>query len=123
MGNVEIVHWEDEKGESPVTDFYLTLPSKHQAWIAKRDTYFENYTFPELMATPYLEKIEGTDDLWELKYLGKGGRCYRMICIFCSQKLIGLVLFKGSGSGGKVTKHIALAESRALSWKVRNSKI
>ncbi len=118
---VEIEYWEDARGISPVADFIGDLPAKHQAWIAKRDEFFESMTMRQLMQTQFFEKAKGqSSPLWELKYSGSGGKNYRMLCIICKHSLIGLVIFQGSGSGGKLNKFSQKAIERGADWRRRN---
>jgi hypothetical protein len=119
--NVDIEYWESSAGECPIENFILNLPANHQTWIAKKDIFFEKMTVRQLMKTMSFEKAKGTrETLWELKYAGSKGMNYRMLCIIHKQSIIGLELFKGSGSGGMLRKYFEQAIHRAQDWKIRN---
>ena len=116
---VEIDHWRDVNGNSPVTYYFLGLSQKTQARIAKRDDYFEKYTVQDFIKLPDIESTKGTQGYWELKYRGKGEFNYRMIFIIWNKKVIGLELFHGSGSDGRLAKHMPVAIARANDLKTR----
>ena len=118
---LEIEHWEDVDGTCPIQDFLLSLPQKHQVWIAKKDAFFERMTFGQLLGTQYLQQVRGTKTpLLELRYAGSRAMNYRMLCIVWKRVLVGVVIFQGSGGGGKLNKHLKKALLLANDWKRRN---
>jgi hypothetical protein len=117
----EIEYWQNPQGNCPIEQFILKLPAKHQAWIAKKDVFFESMSVRELMRSSYFEKVSDTE-LWELKYSGSGGYNYRMLCIIWHRGIVALVMFQGSGSGGKLNKYITRAQANAEDWKNRHSQ-
>ena len=78
-------------------------------------------TLQEFVRTSYIEKVKGIKyQLWEVKYSGLGGKNYRMICFVWKKSLVGLLIFQGSGSGGKLSKFFKKAITLAEDWKFRN---
>lgn len=119
--HVEIEYWESSAGECPIENFILSLPADHQNRIIKKNDFFEKLTLQQLMKTTCFEKAKGASQaLWELKYPGSKGMNYRMLCIIHKQSVVGLDLFQGSGSGGKLRKHFDQAIQRADDWRKRN---
>ena len=51
--NVEIEYWEDNQGVSPVVNFIKNLPAEHQAWIVKKNEFFEGITMSDLMRSQF----------------------------------------------------------------------
>lgn len=113
--------WDDGKGNSPIEGFLAKLPAKSFNYIVKKREYFEKYTVQKLKNNrQFLEDIQGTDPkLWELKF--PSSPPYRAVCIVRENKIIILVMFKGSGSNSEVLKHTSKAFERAVEWDRRNS--
>ena len=77
-------------------------------------------TISSLLRTPYFRKAQGAKDtLWELQYPASHGMNYRAICLLWQQRVVVLVMFKGSGSGGKIRHYFQQAIERAEDWKRR----
>ncbi len=118
---VEIEYWEDVDGISPIVQFIRERPLEHQVRIKKRNDHFRNLTFQQLRNTPFFELATGAKHpLWELKYLASKGMNYRALCIIHKNILVVLVVFKGSGSGGRLQKYFPQAIQRAEEWKQRH---
>lgn len=119
---VDIEYWEDSRGFSAVTKFILEqIPTEDQARIAKKNNHFRSLTFQQLCKTPFFEPVKGAKyPLWELKYLASKSMNYRALCILHKSILVILLIFKGSGSEGKLQKHFPQAIQRAEDWKRRN---
>ncbi|HEY0220744.1 MAG TPA: hypothetical protein VGC58_00805 [Candidatus Paceibacterota bacterium] len=114
----DIEFWEDINGNSPITDFLSGTPLKAKKWIIKKNSYFEQLTVEQLRKSKYLEPVEGTEFLiLELKYFTQPP--YRMLCTVWKQKLVGLVMFQGSGTK-EISKNIKQAIDRASYWKNNN---
>jgi hypothetical protein len=117
---VEIELWE-ENGFSPLEKFIEELPAKDQAWIMRRMEFLSRLDHSGLMRSKYFERLRGEKEmLYEMKFAGSGSLNYRMICFIWQQKVVGLVMFKGSGSGGRATKFSATALHRMARWEARH---
>jgi hypothetical protein len=118
---VEIEYWENKDGKCPIEECIAGLPHQHQARIFKKDEFFEGLTLEQLiLKSDYFEKAKGCDDIWVLRYVGAKGYNYRMTCIIWKKRLVGLVFFEGSGSGGRLARHLAKSMRLAEDWKKRN---
>ena len=115
-----IEYWEHSNGFSPVAEFFKELPAEHKKRIGDREDFCEGLSFLELLRTPYFRKAQGAKDtLWELRYPASHGMNYRAICLLWQQRVVVLVMFKGSGSGGKIRHYFQQAIERAEDWKRR----
>lgn len=112
---IDIEFWNDGLDNSPIADYLNGLPLKDRGWIIKKNEYFERLTISQLRKSKHLEPVEGTDMLiLELKYYSQPP--YRMLCVIWKQKLIGLVMFQGSGTRG-ISRYKTQAIERADHWK------
>jgi phage-related protein len=59
------IEYYEEDGKFPVIDFLNTLNAKESAKILREIDLLEKYGFS--LGMPYIKKIEGTSDLWELR--------------------------------------------------------
>lgn|SRR3989338_2710344 len=118
---VEIQLWEDALGFSPVEQYILGLPPEDQAWIASRVDYVERMLWTQILFSKYFEKVKGIRfSLWELKFVATGQRNYRLLSFPWKSQIVGVEMFAGSGSGGKVMKHVPIAIVRADDWMRRH---
>ena len=104
--------WESEES-SPISDFLLGLIEKDKVQIKKKMDLFVQKSVQELCRLEDLKKIRGTANpaLYELKF--RLHNPYRAICLRTGENgLLILEMFKGSGSGGEVERHLPLARKR-----------
>jgi phage-related protein len=108
---------EDER--YPVIDFINTLSTKDKAKILREIDMLEEFGFA--LGMPYIKKMEGTDELWELR-VKIGSNNYR---IFYFHYLKGLfVLLHGihKKSTKTLKRDINLAISRIQEYKMRKEE-
>jgi len=118
LNNIEIEIYVDEKGE---TDLFDDMSNNDQSKFIKKNEDFQKFTLPQLLRANHVRSIKGrvNKGFFEIRYLFTSPP-YRAISIIHKNLLVILVLFKGSGSGGKLEKHIKKAKTRADYWKLRN---
>lgn len=73
--SVVIVFYLTARGQSPVEEFIDALPVKDQAKIAWTIELLKNYGMR--LPQPYLKRLIGTKNLWELR-IAFGGKAYRI---------------------------------------------
>ena len=101
-------------GSSPISDFLMHVEVNDLKQIKKKDELFSKKTVRELCLSRDLTKIKGTGNppLYELRYQFKNP--YRAICLRIKEnELLIVEIFRGSGSGGEVEKHLPIAIKRA----------
>lgn len=115
---IKIAFWEAKDDHSPITEFLDSIAVRDAVWISKKNSYFERKNYKQLEYSKHWGKIVNIDyELYELKY--HSSPPYRAICIPWKEKIVILVLFKGSGSNGNVNRYLPTAVERAKDWKER----
>lgn len=125
---VKIEIWEGKDGFSPYIESFESIKDKQtRKRITKRNRFFEELEFGQLIRDGdqmQKAKIDGLEELWELKYLITPP--FRAICFMWDNKLVLLMLMAGSGSEGKLNRFVNSKASTIRqmidSWKNSNKK-
>ncbi|MCL5289763.1 MAG: type II toxin-antitoxin system RelE/ParE family toxin [Bacillota bacterium] len=75
-----------EKDYCPVLEFIHSCSSKEQAKILREIDLLEE--FGPLLGMPYVRKIEGTDDIWELRIRLANNQFRLLYFIFSNNKIV-----------------------------------
>ena len=105
-------------GRNYVEDFVDALSDKQAAKAAWAFDLIENHERTNLARTRYFKKLEGTDDIWEIR-VGFGGDIFRFLGFFDNDVFI---INHGFVKKEQKTKRreIEIAESRKSEYLARN---
>lgn len=109
----KILLYENTKGES---DILSGMSFKEKSRFIKKTEDFQKLPFLKFRSSKDVEFI--SDNFYELKYRFTHPP-YRGIAIIYKDCLVILLVFKGSGSNGKLNKNMPRAINRANDWKSR----
>lgn len=113
--SVRIELYEDEKGES---DLLLQMSPKDKARFVKKNEDLEKLPFYNFRQSKDVSPIRGLNCFYELRYRFSSPP-YRAIAFIHKSLLVILLVFKGSGSNGKLEKNLPKAINRSKKWKSR----
>lgn len=111
----DIEFYEDKRGISDILD---GMPPKDQARFFKKTESFKKLPFYSFVRHDSVEFIPNYKGFYEIKYKFSSPP-YRAIAFIQNTCLVLLLVFKGSGSGGNLNKHLVRAVNRANDWKNR----
>lgn len=110
------IEYYEENGDIPVIDFLESLSAKEQAKILREIDLLEEFGFS--LGMPYIRKMEGTKELWELR-IKQSSNNYR---VFFFHYVDGVfVLLHGIVKKTEKTpkRHIDVALDRMKKYKER----
>lgn len=113
--NLEIELYEDKVGES---DLMGDMSARDRSRFIKKNEDFEKFTLRQFLKSNHIDPVEDNKGFFEVKY--RFSPPYRAVAFLCKGILLILLVFKGSGSDGKLKKHIGRAINRLEDWKSRN---
>ena len=108
----EIRFYRLSSGRSPVEEFLDSLPGR----LAQKVTWVLHLVEDlDLVPVQYLKKLEGTDDLWEIR-ANIGRQAARLICFFDGGRLVVLVHGFAKKSDRIPTRDLTLATERRTDY-------
>ena len=114
--NLEIELYVDEVGKSDLMD---DMSVRDRSRFIKKNEDFEKFTIFQFLKSKHIEPVKKNKGFFEVKYRFSSPP-YRAVAFLCRGILLVLLVFKGSGSDGKLKKHIGQAVNRFENWKSRN---
>ena len=114
--NLEIELYVDKVGKSDLMD---DMSVRDRSRFIKKNEDFEKFTLFQFLKSNHIEPVKENKGSFEVKYHFSSPP-YRAVAFLCRGILLILLVFKGSGSDGKLKKHIGQAINRLENWKSRN---
>lgn len=114
--NLEIELYVDEVGKS---DLMEDMTARDKARFVKKNEDFEKFTTFQFLKSKHIDPVQDNKGFFEVKYRFSSPP-YRAVAFLYEHILLILLIFKGSGSDGKLKKHMGKAIARLESWKLRN---
>ena len=113
--NIEIELYEDVRGR---VDLLIDMPVRDRVRFVNKNILFQQFTFRQFLSSKNIVPIQGHRGYYEIKYFFTHPP-YRAIAIIHKEALLLLIVFKGSGSKGRLERYIKQAVSRASEWNTR----
>ena len=113
--NLEIELYVDKVGKS---DLMEEMSARDRVRFIKKNEDFEKFTQFQLLKSKHIEPVKEHKGFFEVKYRFSSPP-YRAITFIYKSILLILLVFKGSGSDGKLRKHMVQAINRLEDWKSR----
>jgi|SRR3989344_1683581 len=112
---IKIKLYEDAQGQS---DLLKDMSTRDQARFIKKNEDFEKLSFHQFLKSKLVDRIFNHNNFYELKYFFSEPP-YRALAFIFKGELIILLVFKGSGSRGKLIRYLPRAINRANDWGQR----
>jgi len=108
------IEYYDEDGRCPIVEFILQQSPKEQAKIMREIEMLQEFGLA--LGMPYIRKIRGKDNLWELR-IKHGTNYFRIFyCCFSNKKLVLLHGFKKK-QGKTPKQELEVAEKRKKKYQ------
>ena len=112
-----LIFYKTTAGKSPVEEFLDSLTVKHRqkiAWV------FELIRELPFVSRQYLKKLQGTDDIWEVR-IDSGNDTFRLLGFYDHGNLVVLTNGFVKKTDRTPRKEIDLAESRKKDYESRRN--
>lgn len=110
------IEYYKESEKYPVMDFISSLPTKDKAKILWELDMLEE--FGTMLGMPYIKKIKGTEELWELR-IKHNSKNYRIFYFNYSKGILVLIHALQKKSSQTPRREIKLALSRLYRYRER----